>query len=229
MYSKTTPYDRRARRGALGTLCAAAVAICLALAPSSGANALNPSAPSQIADAGDFSEARAFLTQYGVPPDTQEGLIRSARQGQRWDSMSSQNAPVSSDSYAASDGDYTVNRYEDGSVSVTRLETQADARGISGCSVQGNLRSNCKIDTWVGLVSMSFFATYNLGTGTVNNVYGAGWSIGGSCNSLLVYLGRPAANIGLEQVSAQMCGLPYNTVFSLQLTVGGGNASVTWY
>lgn len=201
-----------------------------------GANATESTPPAPGVETSTLAEAREFLAEHGVTAETQNSLILSATRGERWDSMSSDSVPVSTDSYSAVDGDYTLNTYEDGSVSVTRLETQAtspgtqpDLRGISQCRVQGNLRSDCKIDTWVGLVAMSFYATYNLGTSTVNNVYGGDATIIGACSTSQLYLGRPAANIGLLQYAAQMCGVPYNDVFNLKLTVGGGNASVTWY
>lgn len=218
-----------ALRGFVRATFGAAVAATLVLSGGAGANATPSTSQNSPLDPSTLTEAREFLAQHGVTTDVQDELIRSAARGERWDSMTSDNTPVSTVSRTADDGEYTTNTYEDGSVSVIRLETPSRSRGISGCTVQGNLRSNCKIDTWVGLVSMSFFATYNLGTARVNNVYGGGWSIGGSCSSSQIYLGRPAANIGLQQVSAQMCGAAYNTVFSLKLTVAGGNASVSWY
>lgn len=79
---------------------------------------------------------------------------------------------------------------------------------------------------WAG--RLSFYASYNLGNNTVTNTYGAGWSIGGACSVGLIYLGRPASNIGRMDVQAQMCGIPYNTTFWLQLTVRNGAASVNW-
>jgi hypothetical protein len=184
--------------------------------------------PAQAAEGATIEKARAFLAEYGADQATQDRLINDYLEGRTWDSLKS-SAPVSTKKYSALDGDYTVNNYADGSIAVTRAEApNASADGISGCTASGTSRNNCKIDMWVGLVAMSFNASYNLGNNTVTNVYGAGWSIGGACSVDLTYLGRPAANIGRMDLKAQMCGLPYSTTFWLQLKVSGGAASVSW-
>lgn len=180
-----------------------------------------------------IASARAFLAQYGANHATQERLIDIYLAGGVWDSMRG-SVPLSTERYSAADADYSVNKYHDGSISVTRAELPektadgAQSRGISGCTVSGSARNNCKIDMWVGLVAMSFHASYNLGNNTVTNTYGAGWSIGGACGVDLVYLGRPASNVGRMDLKAQMCAIPYSTTFWLQLTVKGGSASVSW-
>ncbi|MGH1524733.1 hypothetical protein ACRAWC_12115 [Leifsonia sp. L25] len=93
--------------------------------------------------------------------------------------------------------------------------------------MSGKVYSNCKIDMWVGLVQMAFRASYNLGTNQVTNAYGAEYTILTAC-SASPSLNRPAANIARLNVAAQMCALPYATVFWLQLTVSGGSARVSW-
>lgn len=76
---------------------------------------------------------------------------------------------------------------------------------------------------------MSYFATYNLGTNRVTNVYGGSYNVIGSIASSVVYLGIPASNVGLYQVSGRTPIIPYDTVFNLKLTVSGGNAVVDAY
>ncbi|WP_349866769.1 hypothetical protein [Leifsonia sp. WHRI 6310E] len=205
----------------------------LAAMATTGALALLPSLPAEAAEDPAIATAKGFLSQYGASQTVQDRLIASYLAGEQWDSMSSAAEAVSVEKYTEADGDYTVNTYRDGSISVSRFEIPkvGDALnkpGISGCSVSGTSRNNCKVDMWVGLVSLSFYASYNLNNNTVTNTYGAGWSIGGACSANLVYLGRPASNIGRMDVSAQMCGIPYSTTFWLQLTVRSGSAAVSW-
>lgn len=189
--------------------------------------------PAQAADDPTAVSARLFLAKFGADQATQDRLIDTYLAGGTWDSLTI-SAPVSTEQYTASDGEYSVSTYADGSIAVTRAELPKASsggiqpRGITGCTVSGTARNNCRIDMWVGLVAMSFYASYNLGNNTVTNTYGAGWSIGGACGVDLLYLGRPASNIGRMDIKAQMCGLPYSTTFWLQLKVSGGSATVSW-
>lgn len=180
-----------------------------------------------------FAEARSFLTQYGVAAQTQDTLITSYKAGESWDSFSMDSAPVTTTTSLKGGFQENVSRYADGSISVTRLE-QAKKPSLSitsspnGCTVSGSNRNNCTVDMWVGLISMSFKTSYNVSTNTVTNVYGAGWQIGGACSANLVYLGKPAKNIGRMDVNAQMCGVPYNSTFFLAVTLKGGVATESW-
>jgi hypothetical protein len=197
---------------------------------------LSPMGATAVETTDPFAEARTFLTEYGVKTATQENLIASYQAGESWDSFSSESKPVKSKT--SLDGDYlkTVAYYQDGSVSVTRLEQPAKVQkgtltpmsSPNGCTVSGSSRLNCNVDMWVGLVSMAFKASYNLSTNTVSSVYGASWTIGGACSTSLIYLGRPASNIGRMDVSAQMCGVPYSTTFFLAVTVKNGVATESW-
>ncbi|WP_146079453.1 hypothetical protein [Rathayibacter sp. AY2B9] len=197
--------------------------------------ALTGAAPASASTEAEHSEvvtAREFLSEYGVPSETQDDLVEAYLAGEAWDSLSSANPTVKVVEEKRPDGDYTISTYEDGSVSVVRIGGEgADVktRGISECSVSGSARNGCKIDTWVGLVSMSFYTSYNLSSNTVTaNPWGPAWTIGGACGSSLNYLGRPLANRAQMLINAQMCGVPYNTTFELRLTVSGGAATVSW-
>lgn len=196
----------------------AAVATVVALA-------LLPSLPAQ-------ASARTFLSTYGADEATHDRLIDTCLAGGTWDSMSSSSEAVSVVEYTAKDGDYSVSTYADGSIAVTRTEIPDPkvsplARGIGGCSVSGKAYSNCKIDTWVGVVQMAFRASYSLSSNQVTNAYGYEYTIVGACGAS-PSLSRPAGNIARLNISAQMCVLPYSTAFWLQLTVSGGSARVSW-
>jgi hypothetical protein len=184
-----------------------------------------------------FAQASAFLSAHHVDEDTQSALFDKFLAGDAWDSFSSESAAVSVRKYVADGHDQTVSHYPDGSVAVTRVEIPVAAKtafGVRssphGCTVgSGGARSNCNVDMWVGLISMAFKANYNLTTNKVTSVWGASWTIGGSCESSLQYLGRPNSSTGNLTVSAQMCGVPYNTAFNLAVTVSGGVATESWW
>ncbi|WP_147440470.1 hypothetical protein [Mycetocola tolaasinivorans] len=185
-----------------------------------------------------YSEAQIFLTEYGVSLETQHALFEKLEKGEKWDSFSSLVEPTSSESYVENGYEKTVAHYNDGSVSVSRIELpieigSADLAGRSspsGCSVgRDGARNNCTVDTWVGLIKLGFKANYNVNSNRVSNVWGATWAIGGSCSSSLVYLGTPNRNLGQMTVSAQMCAIPYATAFNLAVTVSGGKATKSWW
>ncbi|HEY1529476.1 MAG TPA: hypothetical protein VGF80_01540 [Galbitalea sp.] len=185
----------------------------------------------------EYASAQAFLNQYGVPLATQIKLIKTAEAGGKWDSLSSASKVVASRSYTQQDGTYTVKTYEDGSISVVRIENPtvgalspavASPDAITGCTNNSGAHTGCKIDMWVGTVALDFYANFNTNNNTVTKVYSPGWSIAGSCSTSLIDLIRPAANIGREDVSAQMCVVGYSTTFFLQLKVSGGVPTESW-
>ncbi|MFF1573718.1 hypothetical protein ACFVWR_13275 [Leifsonia sp. NPDC058292] len=185
---------------------------------------------------GVTGSASDFLAKYGVDQGTIDTLIAEYENGGKWDSFSSESAPVSSQTQRVAGFDETVKHYADGSVAVTRAQvprvitpgTIQPMDAVHGCTVSGNMRNNCQADMWVGVVSMGFLMSYNASTNTVTNVYGGSWSIGGACGSSQKYLGKPAYNVARLEVSASMCAIPYQTVFWLQATVSGGVANESW-
>lgn len=205
---------------------AAIIAIGLSSQMISPANAV--SEPSEI------TSAKEFMTEFNVPQETQLRLIEEYLAGNTWDSMTPGETPVDTVSESNQSGDFTISTFADGSVSVSKIEHATQivnpwTRGISGCSKSGTQYNNCRVDMWVGLVSLSFYASYNLSTNRVTNgPWGGGYTIGGACSAYISYIGRPAVNIGQMIVQAQMCGIPYSTWFELRLTVTGGRAVVSW-
>lgn len=189
-------------------------------------------APADTAGATSMPEARAFLAQYGADRATQDRLISAYRAGESWDSLTDA-VPVSVREEVRGDGVYTVATFADGSIQVTAVErAQPESlltRGIAGCTVSGKQYTGCKIDTWVGVVAMSFYASYNLGTNTVtSNPWGAGWSIWPDCGSSVTYFGKPTGNRAQLNLKATMCATLYTTNFELRLSVSGGKAVVSW-
>jgi hypothetical protein len=182
-----------------------------------------------------LSEARSFLAQYGVDAATQDRLVSKYLQGERWDSMTDVE-PTSVREEERADGSYSISYFEDGSVRVSRLERAVEAgsspimaRGITGCSVSGKQYNGCKIDTWVGVVPMSFYTSYNLSSNTITAApWGAGWSIWPDCGSSLTYFGKPTSNRAQMNLKATQCATLFTTNFELRVTVSGGKATVSW-
>ena len=219
--------------------------LVLAMGAVAPASALQPAGTGHPEIAG----IKDFFDEYGVDKDTQGKLIAEHLSGGKWDSASSDNDPVSTETYVENGYDYTVNRYSDGSVNVLRVEQPADqfserlsTQAISGCtsSTSGaeSHRIGCKVDFWYGLVSMSFYASFTYvtpGYDRIDEVWGATYTIGGACSTNRNYFGIQKkyenaygpARARLE-VQAQVCGVPYSTTFFLQLTVGSGGAQYTY-
>lgn len=183
------------------------------------------------------AEIRAFFDQYKVKDATQDALIAEYAAGGTWDSMSSDAVAVKTQKSKADGYDVITSWYQDGSVSVQRLEIPkkevaageiSTLSSPSGCTASGSWRNGCTVDTWVGAVYLAFNANYNISTTQVSSVWGGRWSIIGACSASQSYLGRPAYNMGQLNVAAQMCGVPYSTVFWLRVTVKPGVATESW-
>ena len=205
----------------------ATIAIALSMVTVLSAPAMADTEPVEV------QTARQFMSQYGVDPDIQDALVGKYLRGETWDSMNPGANPTDVSEFERADGAYTLFRFGDGSIAVTRIEKATEVnprqRGISGCSVSGAQYNGCKIDTWVGVVMLSFYTSYNLSTNRVTTApWGAGYTIGGACSAYVSYLGRPATNLAQMIVQAQMCGVPYTTWFELRLTVSAGKAVVSW-
>lgn len=221
----------RTRFGAL--IAAAVMALTVGLASPAAAEEVPVVDLSAEAEA----ETRAFFDLYGVDPATQDALIAEFEAGGTWDAMSSDSVPIKQKKSKTDGFDQIVSWYEDGSVAVQRLEIpkkEAKPGDISvmsaphSCTSSGYWRYGCTVDTWVGAVSLAFSASYNVNTTQVSSVWGGRWSIVGACSAKQTYLGRPAYNIGQLNVQAQMCGVGYNTVFYLRLTVYRNNPVESW-
>jgi len=196
------------------------------------ADELHPGAsPEQLAA---IAKAGDFLTEYGVDQPTQDALFEKFLAGERWDSFKSTSARARVEAYDEDGYHKTVSYYSDGSVAVSRIEIPVapddPTNDTNGCTIGSNgARTNCSVDTWVGLISLGFKANWNVNSNTVSSVWGASWTIGGACSSSLAYLGRPNSNTGLETVAAQMCGVPFSTSFNLQVQLSGGKATESWW
>jgi hypothetical protein len=183
-----------------------------------------------------YAEARSFLASNGVSEETQDDLITSFAAGESWDSFSSDSTPVSSTTTLKGGYSKTVAHYADGSVSVSQIEQPrvvpkgqvSTQSSPNGCTVSGNVRSNCNVDMWVGVVQLAFKATYNVATNKVTNVWGPGHNIVGACSVTQTYLGIPVANVGRYDVSASMCFPNMTTSFFLQVTLKNGVATESW-
>lgn len=183
-------------------------------------------------DPATIASAREFFDRYGVAPATADRLLARYDRGATWLSMTGSSRPVAVRTQDDGDSTATISTFRDGSIAVERVEKADDpakSRSISGCSKSGTAYSNCKAEMWFGLVAMSFRVSYNLQSGNnrVTGLYGATWSIGGSCSSKQQYFGRPNSKVARLDVLAQMCVIPHSEIMWLQFSVGGNKTSLT--
>lgn len=224
-------------QAALSTAVVALLSVAVAMPANAAPPVAEPISASVVEDPN--REAREFLTAYGVDKKTQRALFEKLEAGLPWDSFTSNSVPVSTADYVEDGFQVTESRYADGSVSVSRMQIPVKAAATgdfsvmsspNSCTIGSNgARTNCIVDMWVGAVSMSFRANYNVVTSVVSSVWGASYSIGAACSASVSYLGRPTSNIGLLTVTAQMCVIGYASAFNLQVTLSKGIATESWW
>ncbi len=142
--------------------------------------------------------------EFGIPAEVRSELRQKLESGQPVEAMLG-GSPVSTDVVVSDQWTTKINRYEDGSVAATRLETARPGggigtRSISGCStssVSGGTRyNNCKVFTWVGTIAGSFYADYVIYTNrpdTITGYRGASFSTAPGTEAYNVSFTRPRA------------------------------------
>jgi hypothetical protein len=217
----------------LATTTIALSALAVGGAPAAPAGASTPPpAPTTMTWSHDARQAaEMFLAENGVSAAIRKKLSAALEKGVAWDSFSGSHKPVTSTTTRIGTTLRTLDTYPDGSIAVVSVQSPSTGAvrplGVSGCARSGSSYSNCKVDMWVGLVSMSFMASYNTSTNSVTNAYGPSATILGACGvEKRVY--RPARDIGRLDVQAQMCVIPHSKTFWLQLRVSGGKPTVSW-
>ncbi len=131
-------------------------------------------------DDGD-QQSRAFMTQYGVDPQTQDDLLQGLAAGILPLSDTPDASPVRSIDTIEPGFIVTINHFADGSVSVLRRETPSDtveeghpqARGISGCSISSGsgyqTYTNCIVDYQSTSFRFGFKANFTIVQGSYND------------------------------------------------------------
>lgn len=188
----------------------------------------------------DTAELRAFLTQWGVNPETQTHLLEKYASGIPWDSMTGA-SPVLVEEQVGVRATTTIERYSDGSVAVTTIDNpQANGnpllRGISSCRTAYSNHYEVKhvgcygnVDIGVGQMGFHFDRVSNPGTlARITNYYGMQHRV----------VGGSLSNHRLEQFSAQRVrysadlsaafqGAPLGGTVWMEVHVGYGTSAWT--
>ncbi|MFC4629641.1 hypothetical protein ACFO6V_15445 [Promicromonospora alba] len=132
----------------------------------------------------DIAQSRAFMTEFGVPEDTQDELITNALAGVLPLSEDPSAEPVSTESGENSDSTFQVLRYSDGSLAVREIEKSTAASGtrgvqaVTGCSHSGTTHfttySGCKIHYRTVVFSYGFYASFRIYGSGNDSVISAG-------------------------------------------------------
>jgi hypothetical protein len=166
---------------------AALVTVVLAFALSGVAFAAPAVASTPGPTATDIQNIRDLLTKFEVPAGTQDALVQKVVANQLWDVYSKAAKPVVTEHKVIDGFNYTINRYEDGSLSASGLEiprvvstTGVTPMSLSQCHyTSGSGYSNatgCQIDgIWgtvlIGAANMS----YTLVNGAADKITGYGY------------------------------------------------------
>ena len=132
--------------------------------------------------AADEQQMRATFDKYLVPEGTQDVLIQDLESGDSWDNSNPDSAPVSVEDWSNTGENVSVERYEDGSITIRSAETpEALPDGvatplatISGCTTTTGsgygVSSNCTIShNWVN-VNIGFVASYQIVNGAPDSI-----------------------------------------------------------
>lgn len=168
---------------------------------------ISATSPSQEEAVWPLSEAaeldvREFFDKFDVPAATQNELIDNYEAGQQWDSLTSDATPASVEVVSSDGVEWTVNRFEDGSVRADGIgggsaslggnDDSGDSvvtLGVDGCGYSSGAYGNffnCHIYYWVGLVQLGFYANFSINSGANNDqittVWGGELFAGGGCS-----------------------------------------------
>lgn len=184
----------------------------------------------------DEAKLREKFDEYQVPRTTQDKLINKINAGQPLDSMNPAKKPTETRTLTTPAEEITVHEYADGSIAALSIErprgksnqdTVALESAPHSCTRSGTKRLNCTVDAWVGLVSMSFKASFDTANDKVWGATSPSWTVIGACSASLVSLKNTAYNTARMTISASAC-VPYTTTMYLQLQVKRGVATESW-
>jgi hypothetical protein len=170
----------RAISGSLGLLLLAATGVA-------GATAANADAPSPspfVLSQADTERLATFLTDNGVPADTQVALLDKLEAGGTWDSMAGK-APVSITTSSDGSEKRTISTYADGSIVVDTMQLPTPAatptpgtitpmdvkncRSTAGGSGYVNFY-DCQASSSTGLMVMGFNISYSIVNGGYDKI-----------------------------------------------------------
>lgn len=228
---------------------AALISLALLGAPS----AAEASIPNE--DSADHSvsegDLRAFLGKYDVQKSTQDKLMKKLETGQTWDSMEQGSSPTEVEEKTVGRTVETVNRFNDGSVTVTTAPdfegdverarqgstAQLDAQAVKSCSFKkagsyGGYWTNCKATQNNGTIGLSFRFNYQniKGKGSKITKYGNGdYHLFGGTISGLKFKKTSSKTVRYSgHAKASLNGVTIlNKSIYLQVKVSGNTAKTT--
>lgn len=214
----------------------------LALLPSVATAQTMPELPTESGSTttSNTAELSAFLTQWGVSPETQRHLLEKYASGIPWDSMTGA-SPVVVEEQVGVRATTTIERYSDGSVVVTSIDNpQANEnsllRGVSSCRIAYSNHYEVKhvgcygnVDYGAAQMGFHFDRVSNPGAlARITNYYGMQHRI----------IGGALSNHRLEQFSPQRVrysadfsfafkGFPAGYTYWMEVHVGRGASAWT--
>lgn len=154
---------------------AVGVSAALLLAGSTPSGASEPIDPSELASSqggSDEEEAsRAFMTEFGVDPRTQDRLLARARVGRLTLADTGLARPVGISTFVRGGSEFEVATFADGSISVVEREIPAQLApgmvgpmAVSGCTISGSssytVYNGCKVHYRTAVFSYGFRASF---------------------------------------------------------------------
>jgi len=189
--------NQKARRVyAVAAICAIAIGAILTAVPAQADSGISPT---------DRAAMRATWDTYGVPAATQNRLLAALERGHLWDSLDG-STPTSTQTRAVPNGEETIERFADGSISVTTAAVPAPTgtgmvtplASFGNCSTlassQYSYTKRCNVSTNVVVATAAYSVTYTVvsGSNTTIDTYSgiATACLGGTCSNNHMVLDR---------------------------------------
>jgi hypothetical protein len=155
-------------------LSAALLAVLMTLpgaVVSAAAQVATPTAQTVISPSGE-QHIRDFWTRYSVPSAAQDELLKRLAAGEQIDSTRTDTTPASTEVFEAEGMRQTIERFADGSVSVTSMSLPSSSGAIGVFSV-GNCKDSesgsgyvnfydCQASSENGVVTLGFYISYTI-------------------------------------------------------------------
>lgn len=191
---------------------------CIALSVVSCA--LPANARNSVISPSDESQVRLILTKFLVPISQQDALIVKVNNGETWD-VYNDSGPTVTEQRMIGDMDYTITRYEDGSVKASGIQRPQLASGPKGMVSPDSINS-CRYSSGSG---------YSNATGcTVDGLWGSAYLAAKNVSYTLVQGGPDqitSMGYGVQNCSLVTCTSPV-LVSSRSTESGSTPASARW-
>ncbi|AMA00109.1 hypothetical protein [Corynebacterium glutamicum] len=188
------------------------------------------------------AELSQFWNDYGVSESQQTDLLEKLEQGDVWDSFKESSHPVSSESHEDNESITTIDRFQDGSISVSTISAPTapnggiSAQSVRDCRVVSDVNATqqqqgCHAQVNLGIISMGFYfdkITSPGQLGRVTNFYGEhNHVIGGAfSNHRLQKFNNQTVRYSAD-LDVAFRGFPLGWTAWMQVNLGQGNYAYT--